>query len=420
VLQRIELKGVGPAAHTSVDFGSGVNVITGDNGLGKSFLLDVAWWALTRTWAGQRALPNRGAERSATLSYTIMGQAGPIENEVPFDVRREDWVHGRGRPPIPGFVVYARVDGSFAVMDPARNEPPREPGEPGGYKRRPTAFVFERDQVWSGLTTDDGILCNGLIADWRLWELEQAAEFSALKRALAVLSPNPDEQLEPGPPRRIGLLDARDIPTLRMPYGDVPITHASAGARRVLALAYLLVWAWHEHRAASQLLGEPPSDRVTLLVDEVEAHLHPRWQRVILPAVLDAVTGLGAPESQAVCVTHSPLVLASLEGRWNPHSDRLFVFSLEGAPGERPRPELREVPWRTRGDVNAWLTSEVFDLGQPRSLAAERVIEHAREIMRRPGEDAASLGEVARQLAEVVPETDPLLARLDAMSSTQD
>ena len=27
-----------------------LNVITGDNGLGKSFLLDVIWWALTRKW----------------------------------------------------------------------------------------------------------------------------------------------------------------------------------------------------------------------------------------------------------------------------------------------------------------------------------------------------------------------------------
>ncbi|WP_218969708.1 hypothetical protein, partial [Candidatus Synechococcus spongiarum] len=27
-----------------------LNLSIGDNGLGKSFLLDVAWWALTRKW----------------------------------------------------------------------------------------------------------------------------------------------------------------------------------------------------------------------------------------------------------------------------------------------------------------------------------------------------------------------------------
>jgi hypothetical protein len=32
-----------------------------------------------------------------------------------------------------------------------------------------------------------------------------------------------------------------------MPYGPVPVTQAAAGMRRVLALAYLLVWTWEEH-----------------------------------------------------------------------------------------------------------------------------------------------------------------------------
>lgn len=33
-----------------MELGTRLNLITGDNGLGKSFLLDVAWWALTRKW----------------------------------------------------------------------------------------------------------------------------------------------------------------------------------------------------------------------------------------------------------------------------------------------------------------------------------------------------------------------------------
>ncbi len=31
--------------------------MTGDNGLGKTFLLDIAWWVLTRTWARMPAMP---------------------------------------------------------------------------------------------------------------------------------------------------------------------------------------------------------------------------------------------------------------------------------------------------------------------------------------------------------------------------
>ena len=51
MLERLELENVGPAPAMVLDLQRRLNLITGDNGLGKSFLLDVAWWALTRKWA---------------------------------------------------------------------------------------------------------------------------------------------------------------------------------------------------------------------------------------------------------------------------------------------------------------------------------------------------------------------------------
>ena len=51
MLESIHLKDVGPAPEMKMDLAPRLNLITGDNGLGKSFLLDVAWWVLTRTWA---------------------------------------------------------------------------------------------------------------------------------------------------------------------------------------------------------------------------------------------------------------------------------------------------------------------------------------------------------------------------------
>lgn len=49
---------LGLAAHMEIDFKSRINFLAGDNGLGKSFLLDAAWWALTRTWARRVLLPH--------------------------------------------------------------------------------------------------------------------------------------------------------------------------------------------------------------------------------------------------------------------------------------------------------------------------------------------------------------------------
>ncbi len=51
MLNNLSLKGVGSAQRLDIDFKLRLNFLTGDNGLGKSFVLDIAWWALTRTWA---------------------------------------------------------------------------------------------------------------------------------------------------------------------------------------------------------------------------------------------------------------------------------------------------------------------------------------------------------------------------------
>lgn len=42
MLKRLELENVGPAPRMELNLAPRLNLVTGDNGLGKSFLLDVA------------------------------------------------------------------------------------------------------------------------------------------------------------------------------------------------------------------------------------------------------------------------------------------------------------------------------------------------------------------------------------------
>jgi recombinational DNA repair ATPase RecF len=60
------LKGVGPSTSLTVDFSDRLNLITGDNGVGKSFLLDLAWWVLAGQWArpNGQAVPREDAPES--------------------------------------------------------------------------------------------------------------------------------------------------------------------------------------------------------------------------------------------------------------------------------------------------------------------------------------------------------------------
>jgi AAA domain, putative AbiEii toxin, Type IV TA system len=341
--------------------------------LGKSFLLDVAWWALTRTWVGMPARPIAGTDQ-ASIRFRFAGKVESTSYTSDFDRGAQAWTGEAGRPANPGLVIYAQVDGGFSVWDPARNYW-RKKGDVD-VQDRPAAYHFRPSEIWDGQP-----LCNGLIRDWVGWQREAGEAFSQLTAALAVLSSSPDERLVPGKPVRISLDDPRDIPTLRMPYGqDVPVLHASAGMKRILGLAYLLVWAWQEHRQASKLLGRAETRQVIFLIDEIESHLHPRWQRVILKALLEVMSALTDDQGtavQLVAATHSPLLLASLEPLFEEDRDRLFHFDLRA-----DKVGLAEVPWAKQGDTTNWLVSNVFGLQQARSLEAERAIEAAEAWMR--------------------------------------
>ena len=161
-------------------------------------------------------------------------------------------------------------------------------------QERVPAYVFSPKEVWDGLQDEKGgWLCNGLIRDWAGWQKERGAPFKHLKQVLEVLSPSANEKLEPGSLTRISLDDVRDIPTIRMPYQqEVAVVHASSGMRRIMALAYFLVWAWEEHKQAAKQLGEPATRQITFLVDEIESHLHPSWQRRIVPTLLSVMAKL--------------------------------------------------------------------------------------------------------------------------------
>jgi glutathione S-transferase len=51
--------------------------------------------------------------------------------------------------------------------------------------------------------------------------------------------------------------------------------------------------------------------RFLLLLDEVDIHLHPSWQRKVLPMVQRL-----CPSAQVVCTTHSPFVVGSVADAW--------------------------------------------------------------------------------------------------------
>lgn len=397
MLRRLQLKDIGPAKVLDFELAPRVNLMTGDNGLGKTFVLELAWWGLTQNWAGPPARPD--PEKATAPEVRIQTDSGGVVQK--FNFASQAWDYETSWHSYPGIVIYACVHGGFTILDPAKPLVPRS-----GSGSRATLHL-ESSEVFDGLWWNSQSICNGLIRDVVTWQDRQSELLEALEKALARLSPHSEETLRLGPPLRVSATETREIPTLSLPYGLVPVDLAPAGMRRILALAYMLVWTWSEHRAAASIRRQPETRNLVLLIDEIESHLHPQWQRVILPALMAVVHDL-APEIQLqiLLTTHSPLVLASAEPFFDDDLDALFHFDLH--QGEV---QLAKEIWRPRGDVSAWLTSDIFDLGQARSVEAEVAIEKALAAFRRPNMPLEELRAIHRELNAVLKDTDPFWRR---------
>lgn len=379
----LKLINAGPSAEMQLDFGERLSLITGDNGLGKSFLLDFAWWAATGEWAEREAVPPLNADAGrASVEYTLRGQSGALLTTTStFNRKLFAW----SRPPtamtVEALAVFSRADGSFAIADPLRK-----------FTSRGSTFTnsLSAYEVWNGRA---GVI-EGLIRDWPKWQASSDKRtFDRFSAVLKRLSPDDLGTLTPGPPIRLPG-DPRDIPTIEHKYGTVPVTHASSGVQRVLLLAYLIILTWQEHEVAAEQTDSPVLRRMLVIVDELEAHLHPKWQRIVLPALM-SVGDLLSSELviQMVAATHSPMILASMETVFDADTDVLYHLY-----GDGPRVRLEDTPFVKYGDASGWLTSPLFGLRHARSREAERAIEDAKSLQLLEDVTQAEVAEVSARL----------------------
>jgi len=425
LLKSLSLEGVGPIDGLVFEPGERLNIVAGDNGLGKTFLLDCAWWAMSQNWAGKPVHPRVGARWASPRILYEIGTSDELEKmTAKYDWNLARWTVEKKRSILPGLLIYARIDNSFAIWDPAKfilYNSVRQNGEKLSLNRdfqyaNPSEFqkgqlLLNDEEVWNGKriqteSREERVLCNGFNQDLMTWSGERKSEAVAFfSSALERLSP-PGFKLTVGKPIRIPP-DVRDILTIRHPYGDVPVVDISAGIRRVLGLLYLITWAWAEHKAISQQIKKAPQRRVIVLIDEMESHLHPKWQRTIVPTLMETIKELSPSlEIQYIISTHSPLILASTEPYFNDSTDKLFHLDLL-----TDKVELNETPYVKFGKVDNWLQASIFGLKQARSKEAEEAIERAKEIQLMDSPDPRAVRAIHADLEKHLSSSDEFWPR---------
>lgn len=116
--------------------------------------------------------------------------------------------------------------------------------------------------------------------------------------------------------------------------------------------------------------------RGVVLVDEVDLHLHPEWQREVVPTVARAL-----PNLQFVLTTHSPIVAGTLNAK------NIFVLEMDGAGAST----IRQLTEPIHGlNADQILVSSYFGLNTTRAPGAE---DELRQLSRRAmsGDSGAAL-----------------------------
>lgn len=366
MLASLKTRNIGPSDLDLV-FGNRLNLLSGDNGLGKSFLLDLVWYALTRTWpnsintslkAGYPARPTDPASaEDAQIEYQILN-GGTTKQETPKQAKYvgvNEWrIKGKGAPSDLGLVFYFFPDGSCCLYDFQRSSDDLP------------AYVLTQDELWGGMDRAKINFSKGLESDLLIWkkstdEYDKKA-LEMMVNILKCLSPRLDLTL--GEPTVLDKHGIEEIPTINMPYQqNVPIRFVSAAIKRILSVAYFIAWGYNTHvkwcmanKGANSI-----SKKAVILFDEIDAHLHPKWQLSILPALMEVCGQLDPQFSvQYFVTTHSPLVMVSAETLWNDQTDSLIdIDHFDQSVSVKVKPFVK------LGKAESYLNADQFDYTSP-------------------------------------------------------
>jgi predicted ATP-binding protein involved in virulence len=152
---------------------------------------------------------------------------------------------------------------------------------------------------------------------------------------------------------------------VKTPYGWVGLSDLSLGYRTMIAWTVDLASRLFERYPDSP---NPLAEPAIVLVDEVDLHLHPKWQRELRRHLTERF-----PNTQFVVTAHSPLVVQASE------NENIVVLRREGDHVVIDNDVETIRGWR----VDQVLTSDLFGLKTARPPEYDEIIAQRNEILAR-------------------------------------
>ncbi len=190
-----------------------------------------------------------------------------------------------------------------------------------------------------------------IIAQWYKVQQELGAEKPIALRHLAVLTKAVEDFLPDF--KNLHVIDIDDIPQLYIDKNGIPLNvrhQLSDGERGVLSMVLDIAKRLSQ---ANPDLEDPLRDGVAIiLIDELDLHLHPKWQRTIVENLARVF-----PKCQFIATSHSPQIIPSLE------PERIQLI----------RDDEIIVPDRTLGMDSNWILNHLMEASDRPDDATEAI-----------------------------------------------
>lgn len=181
-------------------------------------------------------------------------------------------------------------------------------------------------------------------------------------------------------------------------HGGIPLSMLSDGVRNMVALVGQL--AYRCIRLNSHLRGS--AVRLTpgiLLIDEVDMHLHPRWQQLVVELLQNAF-----PSMQVILSTHSPHVLSAVD------VESIRVVHVDGGRGD-----LHAPTFQTRGVESADVLTNIMGVDPVPQVEPARWVRDYRALIEDGRAETEEGMELRRNLLEHFGPKHPLMLDCDRL-----
>ena len=337
-IMEAEIRNFKGIADWKVEFQPGFNLIKGENGKGKTSILEALAVGLGGFIAGIAGVNSRGIvidEIRRTYSCTGDGTY-TVEYHVPTQVYLKvdmgsdkgecSWTRGRNSLNASRSTTQPRD--IVRIAETISNQPEEElplicyqsAGRVWSQKREKSKNVFRKKFLRTVGYTDTLVEASNIkmLLNWCV-KMEQVswqkgikiAEYEAVKKAVATfmraMDHNGDYEI---------FYDKQIEELMYMEKGKaLPVNSLSSGYQSLIWMVFDI--AYRMALLNPFLLDQITMTRGIVLIDELDMHLHPKWQWKVIQALR-----LVFPNIQFIAATHSPILFAS--------ADNVFLIDIEG------------------------------------------------------------------------------------------